>query len=153
MVEEEAHGLRTILETLPVGVFIVDAAGGIVSANEASRRVWGGPIPDVHDVDGYQVFTGWWTDNRQAGPAGGVGRRQSIQHGITTLDDEIDIQRFDGTHGTILNSATPLRDEAGHVTGAIWVMQDITERKRIEAERERCWRKWMPRWPLSRTVW
>ncbi len=62
-VEEERTGLRTILETLPVGVFIVDAAGGIISANDASCRIWGGPIPAVHSVDGYQVFTGWRADN------------------------------------------------------------------------------------------
>ncbi len=42
-----------------------------------------------------------------------------------------------GHAGTILNSATPLRDEAGQITGAIWVLQDISERKCIETERKR----------------
>ena len=136
-VEEERAGLRTILEMLPVGVFIVDAAGGIVSANEASRRVWGGPIPAVHDVSGYRVLAGWRADNHMPIQPEEWAAARTLRHGETILDEEIDIQRFDGTRGTILNSATLLREEAGRITGAIWVMQDITERKHVEAERER----------------
>ena len=137
IVEEERTRLRTILETLPVGVFLVDTTGEIVSANDAIRRVWGGPIPDVHSVDEYQAFKGWRADNGQPVQPEDWAAAKALRNGSTTLDDEIDIQRFDGTHGTILNSATPLRDDAGQITGAIWVIQDITERKRSEAERER----------------
>lgn len=137
MVEEERTGLQTILKTLPVGVFITDAAGGIISANDASRQVWGGPIPDVHDVDGYQVFTGWWCESEARVQPEEWAAAKAISTGITTLNDELEIQRFDGTRGTILSSATPLTETQGQITGAIWVMQDITERKRAEKERER----------------
>ena len=136
-VEEERAGLRTILEMLPVGVFIVDAAGGIISANAASRRVWGGPIPEVQAIDGYGVFTGWWAHNQAPVQPAEWGAARAIRQGQTILDDEIDIQRFDGTRATILNSATPLRDATGEVNGAIWVLQDISARKQVEEERER----------------
>ncbi|HEY3379985.1 MAG TPA: PAS domain S-box protein, partial [Armatimonadota bacterium] len=130
--EEDRARLRTILETLPVGVFIVDTTGEIVSANDAIRRIWGGPIPEVHSVAGYQVFKGWRADTGQPVQPEEWAAARAVRHGSTTFDDEIDIQRFDGTRGTILNSATPLRDETGQITGGIWVMQDITERKQAE---------------------
>ena len=135
-VEEERAGLRTILDTLPVGVFIVDVAGGIISANDACRRVWGGPIPAVHHVREYHLFKGWHPGSHLPLQPEEWAAARALTTGITTLDEEIDIERFDGTRGTILNSATPLRDDADHITGAIWVTQDISERKRSETERE-----------------
>ena len=48
----------------------------------------------------------------------------------------IDIECFDGSRKTILNSALPLRNDAGQVTGAIIINQDITDRRRSELERE-----------------
>ncbi|MHB9134664.1 MAG: PAS domain S-box protein [Armatimonadota bacterium] len=131
-VEDERTSLSTILETLPVGVFIVDAAGGIVSANDAGRRIWGGPIPAIPDVSGYHVFQGWKADTHSPIQPEEWTASQAIRQGLTILNEEIDIQRFDGSYGTILNSATPLHDEAGHITGAIWVIQDITKRKQAE---------------------
>jgi sigma-B regulation protein RsbU (phosphoserine phosphatase) len=48
------------------------------------------------------------------------------------LGQEINILRADGTLGTILDSAAPLRDGTGRIIGAVAVAQDITERKRAE---------------------
>jgi hypothetical protein len=56
--------------------------------------------------------------------------------GETSLDEVIDIECFDGTRKTILNSALPIRGRDGSITGAIIVNQDISGRRRIELERE-----------------
>ncbi|HEX2949177.1 MAG TPA: ATP-binding protein, partial [Armatimonadota bacterium] len=52
-------------------------------------------------------------------------------------NEEIEIENFAGEHRIILNSAVPIRDDEGNITGAITVNQDITERKHAEQERER----------------
>ncbi|MHB9106299.1 MAG: sensor histidine kinase [Armatimonadota bacterium] len=135
--EAQTREVSTILETLPVGVFILNKVGGIVSANAASCRVWGGPIPEISNVDEYQLFRGWRADNGTPVAPDEWAAAKVMKQGSNTLNDEIDILRFDGTRGTILNSATPLRNTAGQITGGIWVMRDITERKQIETERER----------------
>ncbi len=44
----------------------------------------------------------------------------------------VNIECFDGTHKTILNSAIPIFDTEHTITGAVVVNQDITERRRIE---------------------
>ena len=52
--------------------------------------------------------------------------------GETAPVDIVSIHRFDGRAGTIIVSAVPLHDPEGDVTGAVAVIQDITERKRAE---------------------
>jgi two-component sensor histidine kinase len=46
----------------------------------------------------------------------------------------VDIVRFDGTRGTVFNSASPVRDAAGGIHGAVGVMVDITQQRLIELE-------------------
>jgi len=60
---------------------------------------------------------------------------REVRHGETSLDEEIEIQCFDGARKIILNSAVSLRDDRGEITGAIIVNTDITERKRAEEEK------------------
>jgi two-component system CheB/CheR fusion protein len=45
----------------------------------------------------------------------------------------LDFQRFDGTRGTQLVAASPVKTPDGRITGAVAVVQDITERRRMEA--------------------
>ncbi len=47
---------------------------------------------------------------------------------------ELQIRRFDGTEGTVLVSAAPIKDRQGRVTGAVGINLDITERKQAENE-------------------
>lgn len=39
-----------------------------------------------------------------------------------------EIETADGQHKTMLDSATPIRDERGVIQGAAGILQDITER-------------------------
>jgi alpha-galactosidase len=52
------------------------------------------------------------------------------------VDELIDIECFDGSRKTILNSAMPIRNPDGKIAGAIIVNQDITEKRRMEKERD-----------------
>ena len=47
------------------------------------------------------------------------------------------IETADGEQKTILNSATPLRDESGEIVGAVNVSEDVTEAKAAGAARRR----------------
>ena len=61
---------------------------------------------------------------------------RAVSRGETALDEEIEIEAFDGTHKFISNSALPLFDAEHRISGAIIVNQEITARKRADAERE-----------------
>ncbi|MFL6275766.1 MAG: MASE1 domain-containing protein [Blastocatellia bacterium] len=61
---------------------------------------------------------------------------RACREGRAVLDDELTIVRGDGTVIHELCRAIPLKDEQGKVRGCIGVFLDITERKRVEVERE-----------------
>jgi PAS domain S-box-containing protein len=128
---ESEQTLRTVLETLPVGVWFTDGAGNIVYGNPAGRRVWGGEA--LVGVEDYGEYKGWWAD---------TGRRIAPQewalaralHGEVSLNELIDIETFDGERKRVFNSALPLRDELGEIRGALVLVEDITIRYRAEVE-------------------
>ena len=116
--------LRTILETLPVGVWVCDQDGRIAIGNPAAQKIWGGAR--YIGLDQYGQYKGWWA---------GTGKRikpeewalaRAIRQGETSLDEVVKIESFDGAHKFILNSAVPIFGANQEITAAIMVNQDIT---------------------------
>jgi PAS domain S-box-containing protein len=122
--------LRTIVDKLPVGVWLTDAGGRIILCNQAGERIWGGSRPSTIDQCGQYV--GWWH---------GTGRRiephewapvRAISRGETYVNEVIDIESPDGQRQTISHSAMPVRDDAGRIAGIVVINEDITERTRAQ---------------------
>lgn len=116
--------LRSIFELLPVGVWIADKSGRIVSNNPAGERVWKGAR--YVDVPQFGEYKGWWVDTGKPIAAEEWALARALTRGETSTGELVRIQCFDGTFKTIINSAAPLRDESGAVSGAIVVNEDIT---------------------------
>ncbi len=131
--DEERQRLRTVLEVLPVGVFLADATGRLLETNPACRAIWGETAPLVEASSQYGAYQGWWpgTDQRLAAEDWALAR--ALHKGEATLQEEIDIQTFDGQRKTILNFAVPFRDATDAITGGVVAILDISERKRLEA--------------------
>jgi len=130
-IRQKERLLRMMMETLPVGVWVVDRDGRVVDSNPAGRAIWG---PRDADIDRFGSRKGWWADTgRPIAPHEWAAAR-AIQNGETSLNELIEIECFDGTRKIILNSAAPMRDANGAIVGAIIVHQDVTERRRAEAE-------------------
>jgi diguanylate cyclase (GGDEF)-like protein len=132
--ESEAT-VRNVLEALPVGVWVMSAQGQIVHGNPAGRGIWRGAR--YVGPDRFGEYKGWWLSTGRRIAAEEWAAARAIRNGETSIDEEIRIECFDGSGKIILNSATPLRDAAGSITGAIIVNQDITSRKRVEEELRR----------------
>jgi hypothetical protein len=126
--------LARVLEALPVGVWILDQTGRITHGNPAGRQIWAG----ARYVGPAQFgeYKGWWADTGQPIAADEWAAARAIAKGETSIDEVVDIECFDGSRKTIVNSALPLRNDAGQITGAIIINQDITDRRRSELERE-----------------
>ena len=128
---KEAEGLlRQVLETLPVGVAVLDRAGDIVLHNPASGRIWGRMI--VNGSERWVQSKGFWHASGQPIAPGEWASRFALDEGRTSRDELIDIETFDGRRMTIENYAAPIRDGAGAITGAVVVNDDVTERVRAE---------------------
>lgn len=122
---EKARQLQGVLEALPVGVWITDAAGRIVRDNPAARRVWGGA--QQYDAVPCDTCRGWNRDTGEALDRHDWPLARALAHGETTLDAVIDIECADGSRRTISHSAAPLLDRRRALTGAVAVCKDVTQ--------------------------
>lgn len=130
--QEERLRLRTIIDTLPVGILITDARGKELESNAFRERVWGGRPRPSESIDDLCRIKAWWADTGE--PVLECPVVKALKYGQTTLGAVIDIQRMDGGTGTILNSAAPIVNERMETLGAVGVQQDITDQIRLERE-------------------
>ncbi|GAB4201685.1 MAG: hypothetical protein Fur006_54410 [Coleofasciculaceae cyanobacterium] len=129
----ERRRLRSVLDILPVGVFIANANGRIIDMNPAARTIWGEAASRPETIGAYQNYKGWWSGTQQRLASDEWALARTLREGRTFLNEEIDIETFDGQRKTILNSAVPIRNEVGEVISAVAVNVDITEHKQAEA--------------------
>ncbi len=127
--ELERKRLRSILDIIPAGLWVVDENGEILVQSAMSRTIW---AEDALPEDGPRHYKGWWAQSgRQLGPQD-WSRIRAVTRGETSLNEEINIQAFDGTRKTILSSAVPIKDEDEKIAGAVVLNMDISRRKAQE---------------------
>ncbi len=125
--------LAALMETLPVGIVLTDARGGIHETNALYEKIWGAPLPKARAVDDYAQYRAWWADTGQPVQPEEWASAQAVQQGVTVLGQTMRIRRFDGTDAFVLNNAAPIRDARGQVAGCAVAIQDITPQMETEA--------------------
>ncbi len=128
----EKNRLQAVMESLPVGVALIDAHGGNTGANPEFERVWGAPRPAVQSVADYAAYEATWAATGQPVRPEEWASARAVREGEAVVGQEMEIRRFDGSRAFVLNSAAPVRDESGRVAGSAVAIMDITERKRAE---------------------
>lgn len=121
-----------LVEALPIGVVIADRDGRIVEKNTEAERIWGGPIPTGGNTADYAVYRGWWADTGDELKPEDWALARAVSGGIVSAPAVVDIRRMDGTRGTILNAAVPIRDASGEIVGGLAAFQDVTEQRERE---------------------
>jgi len=127
--------LRTIIDQLPEGVAVFDRAGKVVMNNrallalaheqEGARDPWGNPaLFDVHTPDGEPI------------PSRELPVYRALERGEAVAGMELALRQPDGRMIPILSNAAPVRDDAGRITGATVVFQEISALKDLERLRE-----------------
>ncbi len=122
--------LRAIFETLPLGLWIADKEGRIIDGNQAGQHIWAGAR--YVGIDEFHEYKGWWLDTGKLIEPEDWAVARAVRKGETSINEEIEIECFDGSHKMILNSAVPIRNERQEILGAFIVNEDITDRKRAE---------------------
>lgn len=123
--------LRELIEALGVAVYTTDTAGRLTFYNEAATAVWGWrpPLGDARWCGGWRLYgpDGARMPPDQCPMATALLGNRSIRGG------EAVAERPDGVRIALATYPTPLRDEAGALTGGVNVLVDITERKAAES--------------------
>ena len=129
---------RVLFDLSPVAVYSIDASGVIQEFNRVAAELWGRE-PALGDTD--ERFCGSFRLFRPDGsfmPHEQCPMAQVVSGEILEVRDaEVLIERPDGSRVTVIVNIRPLKGSNGEITGAINCFYDITERSRIERERQR----------------
>ena len=133
----EKNRLEALMEALPIGVALTDVQGGNVRSNKAYEQVWGVPRPEVRSVSDYTPYKAWWPETGKPVAPEEWASAQVVQKGQAMVGQLLEIQRFDGSRASVINSGAPIFDAAGKIDGCAVAIQDITDlRKAQEALRQ-----------------
>jgi len=132
--EHESARLRTVLENLPMGVAIVDPSGKMVDFNQMYMSIWGLGTPLVDGSERYSSYKGWRAEDHVRIEPMDWPTLRTLKDGTSRIGDVIDIQRFDGRMSTIMHSVASIKDAGGNVIGVVVVVQDISDRIRLDRE-------------------
>ncbi|TMW73411.1 two-component system sensor histidine kinase NtrB [Alteribacter natronophilus] len=133
---EKHLDLGTLINSLPIGVLIVDAEGNFCFINEHVYRAWGADPASNTSASVHESYTGWWRDTGERVEDNDWAVVRALTSGESSFGEVIDILRFDGQKGAILNSAVPVKDHEGRIIGAIVTISDITHIRKLEQELE-----------------
>jgi PAS domain S-box-containing protein len=138
---EQVEQLDRIFEHISDGLVVYNAQGQPVRLNAAARRILGldaapseyGQLPasdravlyEAYDVQGRRLEPQEWPLIRVL--SGRVA-------GADTL--EVRLRILDGREVEVISSAAPIRDGNGQLVGAVTILHDQTEQKRLARERE-----------------
>ena len=132
----ERARLEAVLQQMPSGVMIAEAAAGLVTfANEQVGRIWPRPQARPSGEGKRPPHEGLHHDGVPYAPDEWPLAR-ALDGGEVVVDEEIRFPLPDGTLGTLSASAAPVRDEQGRIVAAVTVLTDVTARRQAEAERE-----------------
>jgi CheY-like chemotaxis protein len=125
--------LATMLESLPVGIIIVDALAHIGQSNEEVLKIL--KSAEVSKTDVYSRFLAWWQKDGAVlrKPDGPLMRALA---GRSTYREEVILTCLDGTNRLIFIGASPLRDIQGNIVAAVLVLHDVVEQRKIKTDFE-----------------
>jgi PAS domain S-box-containing protein len=111
----EAGPLHPVLEKLPFPAVVCDAGGAVTYANPRALELFG-RAPTLADARWMEV---------------------ALREQRDVVGQEIAVERHDGERIHALAYASPIRGDAGEVSGAILVLVDISDRVRAHETRAR----------------
>ena len=123
---------RELVEMLPIAVYTCNLSGGIEGYNKSAVELWGREPNYLDIVDSFCESYKIYNLNGDYLPHAECPMAQVLRTGKPISNEEIIVERPDGTRRTAMVNVLPRRDEQGNLTGAINCMVDITDRKQAE---------------------
>jgi len=125
--------LAPLLDQLPVGVIITDAAGRLVRANDVARSLRGSCY--------WPRFSGVTTEEcaHPVRPLATPIERlewelaRALLMEETVRDERVELLGDDGTRRWLSVSVTAVRDDDGRIVNGLVTLQDVTTRTRLDA--------------------
>lgn len=125
--------LQAVVRASPVAIVALDTEDRVTLWSSAAEAMFGWKEKEVLGKQ-YPIVPEDYYASSEA-------NRQYVLAGNTHVGVEVRRQRKDGTLIDLSLSSAPLRNAEGEITGLMTILEDITERKQMEQEREEVLRR------------
>jgi PAS domain S-box-containing protein len=126
-IKESENSFRILIENLPIAIYTCDIKGYIQLYNKAAVELWG-----RHPEIGKDQWCGSFKILKLDGtplPLEDCPMAIVLKEGKTVPGLEVIIERADGSQRQVKPFPTPIYDSAGKISGAVNMVEDITESK------------------------
>ena len=132
--EAERSVLESVVKQMPAGVLLADVPSGrIVMTNPQVTAIWGRSLHHASRVSDYALWNGWDARGHRLQPDDWPLAR-AVLRGETVRGEEIEIERGDGSRGTIRMSAGPVLDSQDRQLAAVATIYDVTRERAAEEQ-------------------
>jgi len=131
---ESESRLTQFLEAVPVGVFVIDVKGQTYYVNQTAQQILGKEIvPKATVAQLTEIYQAYLAGTQQLYPATEQPITRALRGESVSVDD-LELRQANKIVPLEV-WATPIFNQKGQIVYAIAAFQDITHRKRAEAER------------------
>lgn len=128
----EKERLRVTLQSIGDGVITTDAERNVLFMNEVAEQMTGWTLEEALGSPVDSVFIGAVDDESQAVSTSVADCLKSGK--VRRLNTYSKLTRKDGKIRFVRETAAPVRDEAGNVLGAVMVVRDGTQHRKMQRE-------------------
>lgn len=137
----ERNLVRTMMETSPVGILMMDESGVIIFANQRAERIFA--LQRAEICQRTYNDPKWHITDLEGAPftAENLPFRKVMSTKKMVRDVRFNIKRADGTRAILSMGGAPLYDATGELGGAVLTIEDVTAQVEETLEQERHWRR------------
>ena len=133
IVTEGRELLRVTLRSIGDAVITTDVQGRVTDMNEVAERLTGWSLAEATGKSLDKVFT---IANEETGASLENPVTRSLREGVVVgLANHTVLIRRDGARFAIDDSAAPIRDEVGRVSGCVLIFRDVSDARQREREK------------------
>jgi len=123
---------QSALDAIPTGFCVCRADTSLVRYNRRAVELWGRELPLGEPTAHYNGGLRRYRADGEPLHFDSTPVAQAMRSGECVIGAELVIEQPDGARVPVLMNVQPLKDDAGHVEGAVCSFQELTERKRAE---------------------
>src|SRR6266542_990037 len=128
--------LRTIFNQMADGVLVLDPQGRVMERNAAANRLIGDEIPLGATPDERRELFDLRRPDGSPLPPDERPSAVALATGQPVTNIQMQVVHRDGTLVELSASAAPLHDDSGRLMGAVTVLRDVTELRRLERAKD-----------------
>ncbi|HLZ70267.1 MAG TPA: ATP-binding protein [Dehalococcoidia bacterium] len=134
--ETERSRLQAVLDQLPEGVLLFDAAARLEMSNRSAEQILGRSVDPEMPLVSFGAHYGFLQADGRLYQPGDEPIVRTFSTGRPVLGEEQIVRHADGKELPIVSNVAPIRDAGGQLAAVIMVFQDITSLREMDRLRD-----------------